>query len=301
MFGALLALASAASFALTNAFFRRGAFTGSVVLAMVITVPLGALIFFAIAAAAGLLPLLGELSANSLVLFALAGVLHFVCGRYCNFRAIKAAGAVVAGPLVDSGILWTVLAAVFLLGETLTPLAMAGIALIMIVPVLSLRGRRLPQRTEGGFEPRDREGVTFALLASLCFGVSPILVGLALRAASGIGTGIVGGLVSYGAAALLVLPVLMIGTRRTAIAAAGRTETGWFILSGIMISLSQMARYMALAVAPVSLVMPLLRMSIVFRLLFAWLINRRVEVLTPHAILTTAVCGIGTVLIAAGQ
>src|SRR5690606_5011387 len=113
--------------------------------------------------------------------------------------------------------------------------------------------------------------------------------------------GIVGGLVSYGAAALLVLPVLMIGTRRTAIAAAGRTETGWFILSGIMISLSQMARYMALAVAPVSLVMPLLRMSVVVRLLFGWLISRGDEVLAPHAIRTAAVRGIRTVLIAAGQ
>lgn len=300
MFGALLALASAASFALTNAFFRRGAFTGSVVLAMVITVPLGALVFLAVAAAAGLLPLLGEFSGVSLVLFALAGVLHFVCGRYCNFRAIKAAGAVVAGPLVDSGILWTVLAAVFLLGETLTPLSMAGIALIMIGPSLSLRGRRLPQRTEGGFEPRYREGVTFALLASLCFGMSPILVGFALPAASGIGTGIAGGLVSYGAAALLVLPVLLIGTSRTAISAAGRAETGWFTLSGVMISLSQMARYMALAVAPVSLVMPLLRTAIVFRLLFAWLLNRKAEVLTRDAIATTVVCGAGVMLMALG-
>lgn len=301
MFGGLLALASAASFALTNAFFRRGAFKGSVVLAMVITVPLGALVFIAIAAVAGLLPLLAEFSVPSLALFALAGVLHFVCGRYCNFRAIKAAGAVIAGPLVDSGILWTVLAAVFLLNEALTPLAMAGIALITIGPSLSLRVSRLPLRTKSGFEPRYREGVTFALLASICFGMSPILVGFALPRTSGVGDGIVGGLVSYGVAAVLVLPILLIGSHRNAVAAAGRPETNWFILSGVMISLSQMARYMALAVAPVSLVMPLLRMAVVFRLLFAWLLNPKTEVLTRDSIFTTLVCGAGAILVAVGQ
>jgi uncharacterized membrane protein len=244
--------------------------------------------------------LLTDLPVLSLALFAGAGVLHFVCGRYCNFRAIKAAGAVVAGPLVDSGILWTVLAAVFFLNETLTPLSMLGIALIMIGPAFSLKGKHLPKRTESEFEPRYREGIVFALLASLCFGMSPILVGFALPAASGVGTGVVGGLVSYAAAAAVVLPILLIAGQRRSIVAEGRSATGWFTLSGIMISFSQMARYMALAVAPVSIVMPLLRTGIVFRLLFAWLINPKAEVLTRGAILTTIVCGAGVVLVAIG-
>ena len=42
--------------------------------------------------------------------------------------------------------------------------------------------------------------------------------------------------------------------------------------------LSQMVRYMALSIAPVTVVAPIQRLSVIFRLLFGWIINRDHEV-----------------------
>lgn len=300
MFGAALALASAATFALTNALFRRGVLVGSVLLGMIITVPMGALVFMLVALVSGVLPATGALSGESIALFATSGILHFVVGRYANFRAIKAAGTVISGPIVDSGILWTVLLALVLLGESITLLSGLGIALIIIGPTLIFGRMKLPKRTSGGFEPRYREGVVFALIASFCYGTSPILIGFAMPAEGGIVFGLIGGMISYCAAALVVLPALLFPRQRKSLGEADRTSVGWFSLSGVMISLSQMTRYMALAVAPVSIVTPILRTAILFRLYFAWLINRDVEVLSGGMLTATLLCALGVILVAAG-
>ncbi|MDA8610974.1 EamA family transporter [Alphaproteobacteria bacterium] len=51
----------------------------------------------------------------------------------------------------------------------------------------------------------------------------------------------------------------------------------WFLLSGFMIAVSQVFRYAALALAPVSVVVPIQRLSVIFRLLFNWYLNRQYE------------------------
>ena len=44
-----------------------------------------------------------------------------------------------------------------------------------------------------------------------------------------------------------------------------------------MIAVSQVFRYAALALAPVSVVVPIQRLSVIFRLLFNWYLNRQYE------------------------
>jgi uncharacterized membrane protein len=56
------------------------------------------------------------------------------------------------------------------------------------------------------------------------------------------------------------------------------TSSKWFVLSGLTVGLSQMCRYMALAIAPVSVVTPIQRLSLVFRVYFGWIINPQHEV-----------------------
>src|SRR5262245_60234299 len=94
--GVLLAALSAATFAFNNASARRGVLTGSVAQALAITVPIGVPIFFLAALATGALGALAAFSGEALGLLALAGVLHFVVGRYCKFREARAMGAPLA-------------------------------------------------------------------------------------------------------------------------------------------------------------------------------------------------------------
>ena len=99
MLAGFLALLSAATFAFNNASLRRGVLTGSVAQAMAITVPLGLPIFFVAALLSGMLWVLTDFSRNAVMLLSAAGVVHFLWGRYCNYRATRAVGTNLAAPV----------------------------------------------------------------------------------------------------------------------------------------------------------------------------------------------------------
>ena len=136
-------------------------------------------------------------------MLALAGVLHFVVGRYGNFRAAQAIGANLVGPVIQLGLAVTLTLAVLVLKEPLTPLrhprhraagARAGADAQCRLPTpmqRRQRGRGLPK-----FLPRYAEGYTFALMAALVYGVTPLLIRLAVIGGD-LGSGIAGGLISY--------------------------------------------------------------------------------------------------------
>ena len=92
LLGVLYAALGAFTFALNNVMMRRGVVTGSVLQGMALTVPIGGLSFLVITIA---FDELGQVVAFPLAAFAwLAGqgVVHFVIGRYCNYRSNQLMG-----------------------------------------------------------------------------------------------------------------------------------------------------------------------------------------------------------------
>src|SRR5262249_17995858 len=176
--GVCLAALSAATFAFNNASARRGVITGSVLQALAITVPIGVPIFLAAALLSGSAGTLLELSADAIGLLALAGVLHFVLGRYGNFRASQAIGANLSGPVIQLSLLVTLALAILVLKEPLTPLRVLGIALLAAGPALMRNAgaeaaevpASAPDPSLPRFVPRYAEGYAFALLAALLYG-----------------------------------------------------------------------------------------------------------------------------------
>jgi hypothetical protein len=79
--GALLAVLSAAPFALTNATGRRGVITGTPVQGMVISIPVDLLCCLLVALLTGALESRGRTSLAALASLSAAGILHFVIGR----------------------------------------------------------------------------------------------------------------------------------------------------------------------------------------------------------------------------
>ena len=63
----------------------------------------------------------------------------------------------------------------------------------------------------------------------------------------------------------------------------------WFSISGVLVGLSQMAGYLALSIAPVSVVTPIQRLSLVFRVFANSLLNRDHEVIGGRVWAATAV------------
>ena len=325
MLGGFFALLAAVTFALNNASARRGVLTGTMAQAMAITVPIGVPLFFIAAAATGSLDAVGGFPLKAVLALAAAGVLHFVWGRYCNYRAMRAIGTNLAGPVQQINLIFTLAVAIWLLGETLTPLRILGIALILLGPSLTMREgptenpRATPAQAAAeaeklavaesaapvaapaaeappAFAPRYAEGYTFAVLSATGYGLSPIFIRLGLED-RGIAASLAGGLVSYVAAtAVMAVVLLWPGHLRQALAVKPEAAK-WFTFSGFMVCISQMFIYMALAIAPVTVVAPINRLTIVFRLYFSRLLNPQHEVFGGKVIVGTVVSLLGAVIL----
>ena len=303
MLGGFLALLSAAAFAFETATARRGVLTATVTQALSITIPLGLPIFFLCALSFGALGTIAGFSTMAIVYLALAGVLHFVWGRYCNYRACKAMGANLVAPVQQSNLLVTLALAIWILGEHLTPLRVLGIMLVVLGPALTYEGKsRKTSDTIAGapiehdphpaFNPNYAEGYLFALLSSTGYGISPILVRLALENRD-LAASLGGGLISYVAATLAFALILFLPGQWKHVRSLDRDAAKWFAISGVFVCFAQMLRYMALALAPVSVVTPIQRTSLLFRLYFSRILNPQHEVFGGRMVLATILALLG--------
>ncbi len=307
MLGIIYSILSAATFALNAAAARRAVLSGTVLQGLMVTVPIGVPLFLLLMLATGETQLLTTFSLEAIAWFSAAGMVHFVIGRYCNFSASAAIGANLASPILQAEVLVTLLLAMAVLGEQLTPLRAFGIVLLIVGPgLVTTRERsgtqpaqvtKVPVAPPGSkarsiFVPRYAEGYLYATLAAVAYGFSPIFIGLGIKAAGG-GGAMAGGLVSYIAATVLV-GIVLVATRQPASTyRIAPSALRWFLFAGLIVFFSQAFRYAAMALAPVSVVTALQRLSSLFRIYFGWLINRDYEVFDRSVITATIVSMIG--------
>ena len=285
MLGIVYAILAAATLALNGATFRRGAIYGSAVQGVYVTILGGMPLFLIAAVATGQLFRTDELGPAQYGVLAAAGLLHFLFGRYSNFRAVAAIGQNRTQPLVTASTLVSVGIAMAFLDEVLTLLMGIGIVLVLIGPALAISrgtGEREAGRSVGaavaagvGAPPaRLVEGYLWGSLSALAFGTSPILIRYAL---SDSGLGVLGGTVAYAAAALVLVLSLGVPGRVGALRGMSADARRWFAFGTVTVFVAHMFRFLALSLAPVSVVIPLMRGGAVFSVFFAFLINREHE------------------------
>jgi drug/metabolite transporter (DMT)-like permease len=299
-----LALLSAATFAFNNASLRRGVLTGSVAQAMAITVPIGVPLFFFAALLSGTLALVTDFSFDAVLILSASGVVHFLWGRYCNYRATQAIGTNLTAPLQQVNLLVSLGLAMLVLGEKLTPLRILGIGLVLLGPYFALRADKKPAEAAVAavldtsankpppFKPKYTEGIIFSLLSATGYGSSPILIRLALEE-KGLAAAIPGGLIAYLAATAVLALFLMLPGSVSHLRRIKWESAKWFTLSGFLVCLSQMFLYMAMAIAPVTVVSPIGRLSLLFRLYFSRLLNPHHEVFGGQMIVGTVISLLG--------
>ena len=304
MLGALFAILSAASFALNNATARRGVVSGTPIQAMAVTVPLGVICFLPLAFLTGELFRLPQFPPAAIGWMACLGVVHFVIGRYCNFRANSVAGVNLTAPVVQLQILVTMVLAVIVLHEPCTALQIIGGLLIVAGSIIT---QRAPARTAAPvvdtsnpavpvFVPRYLAGYLFASLAAACYGSTPAMARFALEHTGPL-TGILGGLLSYVAATAVVSLTLLSAQVRRNVLALGRDNARWFALSGVFVAAAQGFFFAAVAVAPVMLVMPLLQFSLAFRMLFSTWLSPTHEVVGPLVLAGVVISVVGALMV----
>ena len=276
MLGALLALASAATFGLNNAAIRRGVLSASVLQAMAITVPLGVPLFAIACLISGGFQSMTELSASAVGWMALAGVVHFIAGRYSNYRSIRALGANLSSPIQQLSVPISIVLAMIFLEEVITPLRIIGFVLVMIGPAIMLRRKKgsAPRKTKSGFEPQYSEGFFWGFVSAFAYGASPLFIMKGLGSDGGLVDSIAAGFISYTSAAIIIIVIILSLGGRVYMYGVDKTAAKWFGASGVIVFFSQLFRYMSLSVAPVTVVVPIQRLSPVFRVIFGWMLNR---------------------------
>jgi drug/metabolite transporter (DMT)-like permease len=317
--GIIYVVISNISFAVNTVSARRGMLSGSALQGVYLSVLLGTPIFLIAAFITTQIFDVGSISLGKYGVLAAAGVLHFLFGRYCNYKALGILGANRANPLVQSNALFSVALAVWLLDESVTALMWGGIALLMVAPSISAPRRRksspvsTPSAATAGVRPvagaisstvkavdslssaKLMEGYGYSILNALAWGTSPLLIRYGLEDSGGLG--VLGALAAYAAASVVLLPTLASSAIRTNLLTMDKTARRWFLSSTITVSMAQLFRFMALSVAPVAIVVPLLRAGGVFVLPMSYLINRKVESFEPRVLGAVALSLAGAILL----
>ena len=299
MLGVSLALASAALFGLQGAAVRRAVTSSSPLQGMAITVPSGVPFFALLAYFFEGFDAMPTWSLATWLLAGFAGLVHFVFGRFSNYSATQALGGTLSSPIQQLSVLVALGLAILFLNETVSGLNLVGIALVIVGPATMLRRRtkNAGKRAGSDFEPNFKTGIWWGLLSALGYGTSPLIIALAINSAGSVespfGNSIGILFVSYLAASLAVIVMVSLSGGRKVITSIPRDGFNWYLFSSLLVALSQLFRYMALVVAPVSLVVPIQRLSVIFRLIFNAVLNRRDERLDRLVILGIMLSVIG--------
>jgi drug/metabolite transporter (DMT)-like permease len=262
---------------MANASVRRGVVSGTPIQAMAVSLPFGLVCFLPLALLTGELFRLPQFPVSAALWMAGYGVLHYLYGRYCNFHAHAIAGVNLTAPVVQLQVVVTMVLAVVALHEPCTALQMIGGALMLLGSLIT---QQAPARTAASasskpgaapFKPRYVTGYLFASLAALAYGSSWVIPRFALGD-TGPAAGILGGLISYIAAIAVGALALVVPEIRRNVFSMKRENARWFVSSGVFVAAAQGLFFAAVTVAPIMLVIPLIQLSLAFRILFStWL------------------------------
>ena len=323
--GVLYAILSTTSFSFNQISVRRGMLGGSAMQGVYVSVLLGAPMLLLIALATTQLFRVADISIPSYGWLAGAGVSHFLFGRYANYRAVGALGANRARPIVQTSFIFSLGLAWLWLKEDITLQMWIGILLVMVGPMLLYRrGRQSAQSSpvggtasepsearpiQGASEPAAvrpespaapstsqlAEGYFWGMVNAVVFGLTPLIVRRGLMDSEGLG--VLGALVAYSAAAVVILPTLIIPAVRQTLRSINPKSRRWFLAATFAVLMAQMFHFLAMSFAPVSVVAPLQRAGGILILPLSYLFNRRVESFEPRVLAGIAFSIAGSLVI----
>jgi drug/metabolite transporter (DMT)-like permease len=144
---------------------------------------------------------------------------HFVIGRYCNYKSNQLMGVNLTAPVVQLQVPFAMMLAVVILHEKFTVLQAIGSALMLGGSFITQGNAGTGNRKASApstaaapvpkpvFQPRVFSGTIFGLGAAMCYGSSPLMARQAFLDAPDISTA-AGGCLAYTAATLFFLLIL---------------------------------------------------------------------------------------------
>ncbi|MFL5796592.1 MAG: EamA family transporter [Actinomycetota bacterium] len=263
-----------------------------------------AVILVVASVASGNLALLWGAPGGAVMNFAAAGLVHFFVGWTLLNASQKRLGAARTSPLIATAPLFGAGVAAATLGETPSALAWVGIvttvAGVYVVGLERIRGRA-PVRVGGpdGDQHPGAEGFTWkaaslGLGTALCWAISPVFIRNGLK---GLDSPVLGVTISLVAAVLAYAVALLIRGRSGA-PPASRTAMTWKLTAGVLVGLSTWARWYALSLTQVAVVLGLGLLSVPTVIVVApLLVGRHVERITAPLVAGTALLMAGALVL----
>ncbi len=297
MLGLVCAVMSAVAFAANDTALRRGILFASVYKSIIVTVPIGFPVFLLAITLTNSWSSFRALDLAQFLFFGSAGIIHFIFGRYFGYKTIESLGATQAGPIVQLGLLISVFFAYHLFDEEITNIHIIAIFLIILAPMIILLGHEGDKFTRSGIEMKYKAGLFWGLSCAICYGISPLLVKSGFSNYS-LEITILAGFISYiSAIFFLILIMILTRVRIRDIIEMDKSALKWFTITGFMGSSAQLLRYIALGLIPISIVEPIHRTSVIFRVMFGFVINRNHEIINVRVLLGVALSIIGMYLL----
>jgi len=282
-YGVLAGVTSSILFSLNTVITRRGVYEGNVFEAVAYATLFGIPMFLISAYLTGEINFLLNPDPTFTLIFFLAGLLHFILGRYLYYKSIHLSGATIATPIVTLTQVFAVLFAIILLNETVNLIKGLGILLALSgITYISLSNLK---------NVKYFKGIAIGIASTLVFAASTNLVRYGLSLAPYPHTGL---FISYVASAPTLLSFKLHRDRMNKLSSETRK---YLVYSGITVNLGQMFRYIALAFIGVTILSPLYGLMPLEVLLLSYIIIRKYERLTKDVIISNVIVTLGVMLV----
>ncbi|WP_313696225.1 DMT family transporter [Halorarum halobium] len=254
----LVSLVAALGIAAQNLFVRKGTDEGRATDAVVVVIAVNVLVLLPSVAVLyypdyGLTPV-------SWLSFAAAGMVGTMLGRILSYTSIERIGASRTAPIVAAWALVSTVAGVVFLDEALSAIHAVGIALV-VVGIVVIAWETNHENPDDLSRRELSLGLLIPVAAAVAYGMEPVFAKFGFAA----GTPAPVGLVVKTVAAILGL-VLYLRFRGglPARSTFRSADMRWFVLAGLSNTLFLVGYYVALEIAPVSVVTPVIITNTLF-------------------------------------
>jgi drug/metabolite transporter (DMT)-like permease len=233
--------------------------------------------------------------AKAIWLLAAAGLIHFVVGRLSAYESWRLIGANRGTPITQISPAYTVILSWIFLGERLTVYVAIGTLCMLAGVFLISREKGSGASGKRKLTGDEVKGILLALAAALCWGITPVLIKPAVQET---GSAVVGNLISYAAASIVMGLFLFAKKRRENFKRLSLKKNVLpMAVSGLFTAAGQLFYFAALSRSPANVIAPLISIEIVFVFLLSFVVNRKGEYFTLKVAAGMAAAVVGTFLL----
>jgi drug/metabolite transporter (DMT)-like permease len=290
LFGIITGLSATILFALNGVATRRGVLEGHIYSNAFASIIIGIPLYLIYLLMVGEYGLIFSMDINILILFILAGILHFLIGRVLLYSSVHYIGAASAFPIISISNILAAFVAIPVLNETINFMKIVGL-LIATVGVYLISSIFFDIRSY-------RFGLVLGLSAAVTFAITSIIIRYALLMYD---YPIVGVFISYIYVAPFYFALISWRRIREEFRSININILKYIVMASIFVDVAQLLRYVTLEYIEVSIIGPIFALMPFFTIGFSYLFNRDIEIFDVKIIVATFLIIIGIIFVIMGM